>query len=73
MSTIRKDLIDKGVLALNVDKYFFTQDYTFNSPSTASGVVLGRASNGREAWKNNKGIMLKELQEAVVNEGLLNG
>ena len=73
MSTIRKDLIDKGVLALNGDKYLFTQDYTFNSPSTASGVVLGRSSNGREAWKNNKGIMLKELQEAVVNEGLLNG
>jgi len=68
MSTIRKDLIDKGVLAISGAKYIFTQDYTFNSPSTASGVVLGRASNGREAWKNNKGIMLKELQEAAVKE-----
>ena len=69
MSNIRKDLIDKGVLALNGDKYIFTQDFIFNSPSTASGVVLGRASNGREAWENSKGVTLKELQEAVAKEG----
>ena len=70
MSTIRKDLIDKGVLALNGDKYIFTQDYTFNSPSTASGVIMGRTSNGKKDWKNSKGITLKELQEAAVKEGL---
>ena len=70
MSNIRKDLVDKGVLALNGDKYIFTQDYIFNSPSTASGVVLGRASNGREAWKNKNEVTLKELQEAVAREGL---
>ena len=68
MSTIRKDLIDKGVLALNGDKYIFTQDYTFNSPSTASGVIMGRTSNGKKDWKNNKGITLKDLQEAAVKE-----
>jgi hypothetical protein len=46
------------------DKFRFTQDYTFNSPSMASDVVLGRSSNGRVDWKDATGKTLKELQEA---------
>ena len=73
ISASRKDLVEKGVLALIDSKYIFTQDYAFNSPSNASDLILGGSTNGRTCWKNSKGIMLKELQEAVVNEGLLNG
>ena len=48
--------------------YRLTQDYTFNSPSTAAGVLLGRTANGRIEWKDSKGRTLKEIQEAVTGE-----
>jgi len=67
ISASRKDLVEKGVLALIDSKYIFTQDYAFNSPSNASDLILGGSTNGRTCWKNSKGIMLKE---AVVKEGL---
>ena len=70
ISASRKDLVEKGVLALIDSKYIFTQDYAFNSPSNASDLILGGSTNGRTCWKNCKGIMLKELQEAAVKEGL---
>lgn len=61
---LREDLIKSGVLKLANGKLRFTQDFTFSSPSMASTVVLGRASNGRTEWKDATGKTLKELQEA---------
>lgn len=61
---LRKSLIDKGVLVTDGETYRLSQDYTFNSPSTAAGVMLGRPSNGRAEWKDSKGRSLKEIQEA---------
>ena len=61
---LRSDLLKSGVLVSDGDKRRFTQDYTFNSPSLASAVVLGRSSNGRTDWKDASGRTLKELQEA---------
>jgi hypothetical protein len=60
----RDDLVKNGVLLLVGDKYRFTQDYTFTSPSLASCIVLGRPSNGRTDWKDGEGRTLKSLQEA---------
>lgn len=60
----REDLVQSGVLAVVGDKYRFTQDYTFGSPSMASTIVLGRPSNGRTEWKDGEGRTLKSLQEA---------
>ena len=56
-------LLEKGVLTEFGDVYRLAQDYTFNSPSTAAGVLLGRSSNGRVEWKDAKGRSLKQLQE----------
>jgi hypothetical protein len=39
------------------------QDYLFDSPSTAAGVLLGRSANGRIEWKNEQGQTLKSIQE----------
>jgi hypothetical protein len=64
ISKLRADLLKSGVLVTEGDKLHFTQDYTFNSPSLASTVVLGRSSNGRTDWKDVSGKTLKELQEA---------
>ncbi|OJU92430.1 MAG: endonuclease [Acinetobacter sp. 38-8] len=46
---LRNSLIERGVID-PVD-FIFTQDYSFNSPSAASGVIQGRSSNGRKEWK----------------------
>jgi hypothetical protein len=61
---LRDQLLNNGVLNDEKDRLRFTQDYTFSSPSMASSVVLGRASNGRTDWKDSSGKTLKELQEA---------
>jgi len=65
LTELRRTLRQKGVFAVDGDAYRVTQDYTFNSPSTASGVLLGRASNGRVEWKDAKGRTLKEIQDAA--------
>lgn len=61
---LRADLLKNGILAVEGNKFRFTQDYTFNSPSLASSVVLGRSANGRTDWKGLDGRTLKEIQQA---------
>jgi hypothetical protein len=61
---LRADLLKSGVLIPDGDKLRFTQNYTFNSPSLASSVVLARSANGRTDWKDASGRTLKQLQEA---------
>lgn len=62
---LRADLLKSGVLIPESEKLRFTKEYTFNSPSMASDVVLGCSSNGRIVWKDAEGRTLKELQEAL--------
>ncbi|MBC7350165.1 MAG: GIY-YIG nuclease family protein [Candidatus Aminicenantes bacterium] len=65
---LRQSLIAAGVLE-DLGLYLrLTQDYVFNSPSTAAGVLLGRSENGRTAWKDAKGRTLKEIEEAETYE-----
>ena len=59
----RKALLDSGTLEDAGDKYRFTRDYGFKTPSGAGGVVLGRACNGLKEWKDSQGRTLKESQE----------
>jgi hypothetical protein len=61
-------LLDQGVFVDEDKHYRLTQDYTFNSPSTAAGVLLGRSANGRIEWKDAQGRTLKEIQEAESGE-----
>lgn len=63
---MRHELRADGILMHQETGWTFTEDYTFSSPSTAAGVVLGRNQNGREAWKTAEGITLKELQQRAV-------
>ena len=67
LSDLRKTLLDKGIFADRDDTYELVQDYWFTSPSTASGVLLGRTSNGREEWKDHEGRTLKSIQQAQVD------
>ena len=64
LSYLRKVLISKGILEDGGPVYRLAQDYEFESPSTASGALLGRSSNGRAEWKDDEERSLKEIQEA---------
>ena len=66
LSDLRKVLISLGILKDGGTVYRLTQDYEFKSPSNASGVLLGKSSNGRAEWKDSKGRSLKEIQEAAL-------
>jgi hypothetical protein len=68
LKELRAALISNGVLKPTTDGYAFAQDYVFPSPSTAAGVVQGRAANGRVDWKTKDGKTLKDLQEAKAKE-----
>ncbi len=63
---LRDKLVQEGVFERSREHLLLTQDYPFNSPSTAAGVLLGRNSNGRLKWKTSEGRTLRELQEAEV-------
>jgi len=67
MTGIRAELIRQGVFVDRGDFYELAQDYTFRSPSTAAGVMLGRTANGRVEWKTADGRTLKSIQDAQVS------
>ena len=64
LKELRSALVENGVLKADGDIFVFAQDYVFASPSTAAGVVQGRAANGRVDWKTKEGKTLKDLQDA---------
>jgi hypothetical protein len=61
---IRAELIQQDVLRDTGDHYELTQDYSFASPSTAAGTLLGRSANGRTEWVAADGRTLKSIQDA---------
>lgn len=65
LSALRQSLLEQGVLEDAGTVFRLTQDYLFNSPSTAAGVLLGRSANGRTEWKDVSGRTLREIQEAA--------
>jgi hypothetical protein len=69
--TLRKRLMEEGVLIPSGDAFEFTDDYIFSSPSTASSIVLGRNSNGLTDWKLTDGTSLKDYEKSdlIANNG----
>jgi hypothetical protein len=68
VASLRRALIERGVLADEGEFFRLPQDYTFSSPSLAAAVVLARSANGRTNWKDASGRTLKEIQEAEASE-----
>jgi eukaryotic-like serine/threonine-protein kinase len=62
---LREELKGRGILVEEEGKLVFREDYRFDSPSSAAGVILGRNTNGRTAWKDGSGKTLKEIQEGA--------
>jgi hypothetical protein len=62
---LRQRLRDEGVLDAQGDRLLFTRDAEFASPSAAATVIQGGHTNGLTAWKDEKGVTLKELEVLV--------
>ncbi len=63
--SMRKKLIESGVLIEESGRLRFTQDYLFNTPSGAAAVVLGRTSNGWMDWKDESGRTLNDARRSA--------
>lgn len=57
---MRDALLTNGILMAENGVLVFTENYTFNSPSTAAAVVLGRSANGWIEWKDKNGLTLTD-------------
>lgn len=62
---LRQRLKDDGALLEIGGRFIFAKDTEFSSPSAAAAVVHGGHANGLTAWKNEKGITLKELESVT--------
>lgn len=62
-STARFQLLSEGTLTKDTDRLVFAKDYEFSSPSAAASVIHGGHANGLIAWKNEKGVTLKKLEQ----------
>jgi len=61
---LREQLLELGVLEDAGEQFRFTQDYAFNSPSTAAKVIRGYEVNGRAEWRTEDGVPLKDIQNS---------
>ncbi|MFH1371956.1 MAG: GIY-YIG nuclease family protein [Planctomycetota bacterium] len=60
--SLRKRLMEEGILKQDGNVLVFKQDYIFESPSGASDVILANSSNGWKAWKYKNGKTLDEVK-----------
>ncbi len=64
---LRDKLIADGSMVKMDDKFRFTKDVEFASPSAAAAAIKGRATNGLTSWLTQAGLTLKEIEESVSN------
>lgn len=57
----RKELLEKGDILQQADKYILKVTLEFNTPSGASDFIIGGSTNGWVEWKNVDGKTLDEI------------
>lgn len=63
---LKNFLVEERVIELEPllkNHYIFTTDYVFNSPSSASNIILSYANTGRDKWKDASGKSLADLEK----------
>lgn len=68
---LREQLIKQKVLAPSGNKFKFTKNQLFNSPTQAAATIVGYSINGRDAWRLPNGITFSAY-ETQLSEHLLN-
>lgn len=62
---MRQRLLGEGVLVEDGDGFRFGKDFTFETPSGAAAVVLGRTANGWIEWKHSDGRTLSQVKRVA--------
>lgn len=60
---MRSILTAQGMLVDRGDYLEFAMDFTFGSPSSSAGVILGMKVNGRDCWRDLEERSLNEMLE----------
>lgn len=63
---LREKLIINGILIPDDNKYIFTQNYLFDSPSPAAAIIVGYSVNGRDKWKNEVGDSVNKIESKAL-------
>ena len=62
-ANLRATLRNDGILKVERNRLVFLADHEFSSPSAAAAVIHGGQANGLTAWKDSKGVSLKQKEE----------
>lgn len=62
-ANLRATLRNEGKLKVQGNRLVFLADHEFSSPSAAAGVIHGGQANGLIAWRDSKGVSLKQKEE----------
>ena len=67
-ANLRAALRSDGVVEEKNDRLVFLADHEFSSPSAAAAVIHGGQANGLTAWKDSKGMSLKQKEEKDIQQ-----
>ncbi|MBI9082487.1 MAG: GIY-YIG nuclease family protein [Desulfobacterales bacterium] len=67
-ANLRAGLRSDGVVEEKNDRLVFLADHEFSSPSAAAAVIHGGQANGLTAWKDSKGVSLKQKEEKDIQQ-----
>ena len=67
-ANLRNTLVSENIVEKKEDRLVFVSDYEFSSPSAAAAVIHGGQANGLTAWKDSKGISLKQKEEKDIQQ-----
>lgn len=67
-ANLRTGLRSDGIVEEKADRLVFLTDYEFSSPSAAAAVIHGGQANGLIAWKDAKGVSLKEKEAKDIQQ-----
>jgi hypothetical protein len=62
-ANLRATLRNEGKLKVQGNRLVFLADHEFSSPSAAAAVIHGGQANGLIAWRDSKGVSLKQKEE----------
>ena len=67
-ANLRAGLKKDSILEERKGRLLFMADHEFSSPSAAAAVIHGGQANGLTAWKDSKGVSLKEKEEKDIQQ-----
>ncbi|MEG0441818.1 MAG: DUF4357 domain-containing protein, partial [Oscillospiraceae bacterium] len=60
LKDMREEFLEQEIVVKKDQCYYLTQNYTFNSPSTATDFILGGSNNGWIYWKDDKDQLIND-------------